>query len=293
MKLLSALMFVSLLSGCASVPPGHVVLAVDLSTSDDATRYSIIHGGRYWPALSPNNDYYEIPVMEQRQVWTQTPSEGNPVDESISFAGKDGQAVNVDLGVGYQLEGDDKSIEDMVRKYGPVLHTTIDGRVRDSVRNSLNLCASEFTVEQIYGEQKGTVMDCALKRVNDEYSPFGLSITRLTLNSAVRLPAVVQTAMEAANAAVQNANQVQNEVATAKAQAEKDVAQAQGEADSITVRAKAQAEANRLLAESITPGLIELKRIEVQQTQADKWSGILPTTVLGDSVPMLDLSQGK
>jgi regulator of protease activity HflC (stomatin/prohibitin superfamily) len=291
MKRLLPLLLLGLgaLTGCNSVPPGHVVMAVDLSTSDDASRYSIIHGGRYWPGVSPNTDYYEIPVMEQRSVWSATPGEGHPIDESISFAGVDGQVVNVDIGLGYQLNPDDAAIEGMVRKYGPVLHTTIDGRVRDTVRNSLNICAGTYTVEQIYGADKGELLNCALEKTNAEYEPNGLKITRLTLNSEVRLPPKIKVAMESANAATQQANQASNEVAVATAEGQKRVAAATADAQSITVTAQAQAEANRILAASITPELIKLKEIEVQRAQAEKWNGVLPTTVMGGATPFVQL----
>jgi len=51
-------------------------------------------------------------------------------------------------------------------------------------------------------------------------------------------------------------------VLTAEAETQKKIASADGEAESILRVAKAQAEANRLLAESLTTQLVELKRIE-------------------------------
>ena len=287
-----SMLLLTSLSGCASITPGSVVLQVNLTTTEDADRYTVIHGGRYWPGLSPGYEFYDIPVMEQRSVWSRDISEGNPVDESVSFAGKDGQAVNADIGIGYQVNPDDQALISMVRKYGPNLSIVIDGRVRDSTRNSLNRCASTFTVEQIYGEQKGAILDCALKELQTEYNPNGLGITRLTLNSDIRLPASIKTAMESANAATQKAIQSRNEVDSTRAEGEKAVAAAQAQAEATRIRSEAEAAANKVLAESITPTLLELKRLEVQKAQAEKWNGQLPTTVLGgDSIPMIQLGK--
>lgn len=60
------------------------------------------------------------------------------------------------------------------------------------------------------------------------------------------------------------------QVAVAEGAARSAEAQARGEAAAITLRAKAQAEANRILAESITPALIEYEKMR-------RWNGMLPT----------------
>lgn len=277
----------ALLTACSTVPPGAVVLADNVAAATQAERFTVIRGGRYWPGV--NTNYYELPIREQRSVWAQALTEGNPTDDSITFAGKDGQPVNCDVAVGYALVESDQAIIDMVMTYGPALDATIDGRVRDSVRSSLNMCASTMAVEQIYGDQKGPLFECALARVQAEYGPKGLNIVRLTLNSEVRLPDRVREAMEAANAATQQAIQVRNEVEKTRAEGEKRVAAAQAEAEATRVRAEAEAAANRLLTESLTPAVLESRRLEVQAQIAAKWNGALPATMMGESVPLLTL----
>lgn len=66
------------------------------------------------------------------------------------------------------------------------------------------------------------------------------------------------------------------------AQAEADVAriQAEAEAYAVEVNAEAQAEANKKLATSITQNLIDY-------TYANNWDGELPSTILGDNIPII------
>lgn len=82
--------------------------------------------------------------------------------------------------------------------------------------------------------------------------------------------------------ATQQAQQRENEVRTAEAEAKKKFAAAEGQAKSILKVAKAQAEANKLLADSISPELVQYKSIE-------KWNGILPTMMAGDAIPMINM----
>ncbi|EJX06519.1 Band 7 protein [gut metagenome] len=91
------------------------------------------------------------------------------------------------------------------------------------------------------------------------------------IQSSVKPNEVLQAAIDAKNTAVQNALKVENEKKAAIAEAEKVVAAAKGKAD-----------ANRILQQSITPELIQLKAVE-------KWDGKLPLSTGGNSVPFLQL----
>lgn len=76
------------------------------------------------------------------------------------------------------------------------------------------------------------------------------------------------------------ANEAEIKVAEAKAQADLKKAQAQkaiaeAEAEAIKVKAEAEAAANKILAESITPELLD-------KIMAENWDGKLPDTYVGD-----------
>lgn len=58
------------------------------------------------------------------------------------------------------------------------------------------------------------------------------------------------------------------------------IAQAKGKAESVRLESLA-------LRENMN--ILELRRIEVAKIQAERWDGVLPTTVLGNTVPMLNL----
>lgn len=280
------LLALTLLSACATATPGTVLLSVNKAANDD-NRYSVIHGGWVCDICRPTVDFYSIPTTEQRVVWAASENEGGKRDESITFNGKDGQPVNVDMAIGYQVSTDDDLIVKLVQTYGLDISSTIHGRVRDSVRSQMNTCAGHMSVEDIYGEKKAELIQCVHDAVSAEYAPNGLVVTRLTLNSEIRLPQAVKEAMTSATAATQNATRVQNEVALTRAEGEKRVTAAQAEAEAILTKAKAEAEANRVISASLSPELIELRRIEVQRAQAEKWNGQLPSTVMGGEVPML------
>ena len=110
---------------------------------------------------------------------------------------------------------------------------------------------------------------------------------------AIRVPPTVTAAIEAKIEANQRATQRENEVREAEAAANKSVAEAEGARQVKIKQAEGEAEANRKLAQSITPQLIQWRKLEIQQTEANKWNGTLPTTVLGGSgaIPLINIGK--
>ena len=84
-------------------------------------------------------------------------------------------------------------------------------------------------------------------------------------------------------AAQQQAQQAEYELQRQQMLAKAAVAEAEGKAQSLLVQAKAQAEANEILNKTLTPMLIENKKIE-------KWDGVLPK-ITGNSIPMINMTE--
>jgi regulator of protease activity HflC (stomatin/prohibitin superfamily) len=123
----------------------------------------------------------------------------------------------------------------------------------------------------------------------------GVIIDQFGLIGAPRPPAQIQQAINAKAQAQQLSQQKENELKQAEADARKVVAkaegdalamkaEAEGEANAIKLRADANALSNRKLSESITPGLLELKRLE-------KWNGELPYINGGSTNPFISIEK--
>lgn len=84
------------------------------------------------------------------------------------------------------------------------------------------------------------------------------------------------------------------ETKEAKIKSDAEIARKKQEAEAAAEReriaAEAEAESNKKIAESLTPELIELKRIDVERVQAESIGNWRPSVVGGNSVPMLDIN---
>src|SRR5947199_304689 len=76
--------------------------------------------------------------------------------------------------------------------------------------------------------------------------------------------------------AITEAERARNQLAVTQAEVAKTVAQAEGDAKSAIERARGEAESNRLRQASITPQLLELKRLENERARIEKWNGDVP-----------------
>ncbi|WP_438495044.1 prohibitin family protein [Paenibacillus sp. IHBB 3054] len=83
--------------------------------------------------------------------------------------------------------------------------------------------------------------------------------------------------IEAKQVAQQQALKAENDLRRVEIEAKQKIAQAQAEAESL-----------RLKKQEVTPELVQLKQIEVQEKALEKWNGVLPS-VTGGATPFVDI----
>ncbi|MNO89736.1 FtsH protease regulator HflK [compost metagenome] len=83
--------------------------------------------------------------------------------------------------------------------------------------------------------------------------------------------------IEAKQVAQQQALKAENDLRRIEIEAKQKIAQAQAEAESL-----------RLKKQEVTPELVQLKQIEVQEKALEKWNGVLPS-VTGGATPFVDV----
>jgi regulator of protease activity HflC (stomatin/prohibitin superfamily) len=159
------------------------------------------------------------------------------------------------------------------------------GILGDIVRNSLNEVASTYVVEDIYGEGKAEFLHKVEAMIQTKVSPVGVTVQQFGFIGAARGPQVIATAVTAKAQAIQQAEGARNELATT--QAAKKIAEAEGDAKSMVTRAQGEADANRIRQNSLTPQLLDLRRIENSRALIDKWNGQLPTVESGQGSGMM------
>jgi regulator of protease activity HflC (stomatin/prohibitin superfamily) len=269
-----------LAGGCTRIGPGYGGIKVSNAGTERGVSPDAITTG--WVFFVPGfSTVYEWPLFVQQVTLTANVHEGNPIDESISFTNADNMEIRGDISFAYHL--DRAKLPKFFEKFRTDdMKSFSHGYMRSLIRDKFNDVGGRYKVEQIMGDN-GPFIREVKAAVQKDLDEFGVVLeAQFGFIGAPRPPKAVVDMINSKVAAVQLAQQKQNELVQAQADAAKAVAYAEGQARSITVTAKAQADANRILSESLTPSLIELKRIE-------KWNGVYPLSVGGGALPMLPL----
>jgi regulator of protease activity HflC (stomatin/prohibitin superfamily) len=286
--LIALFVFFNYVAAITRIGAGYTGVEILLSGSQRGPSEIPIRTG--WVFYSPlRSQIIEFPTYVQTVKWTRDLNEGHAINEEMSFNSKEGMEIYSDVSLSYAI--DPQKVPDFYLKYRvSELDGFTHGILRDIVRNSLNEVASTFTIEQIYGEEKADFLHKVQALIQEKVAPVGVGIQQFGFIGAPRVPDVIAQAITAKAQAIQHAEQARNELAETQAQAAKQIAQADGEAKSAVTRAQGEAEANRIRQTSITPQLLELRRLENQRALVDKWNGQLPTVeTSGSSGMMLQL----
>lgn len=259
---------------------GYIGIEINLAGSQRGASEIPIRTG--WVFYSPlRSQIVEYPTFVQTVKWTSDVNEGHPFNEELVFNSKEGQEVRADVSLSYAI--DPAKIPDFYVKYrNDDLERFTHGILKDIVRNSLNEVASVYTLEDIYGENKAHFLTETRQKVQAVVEPVGVQIQQFGFIGKPRFTATIEQAITQKTQAITDAERARNQLAVTQAEVAKTVAEAEGEAKSAIERARGEAEANRLRQASITPQLLEWKRLENQRAFVDRWNGELPRTVLGD-----------
>lgn len=264
-----AIVFATVLSftSCSKVEAGYVGVKVDLLGSDKGVQTEVLGVGRYW--IGMNEELYTFPTYQVNYVYTREETEGSPANEEFTFQTNEGMICSADLGLSMHFEA--SQVSKMFQTYRKGEDEIRGVVVRMKIRNALNRVSSTMPVEYVYGEGKGKLIDSVELIIKKELEPTGIIIDDINLIGAIRIPPSIEEALNLKVKMTQDAQRAQNEVAKAKAEADIRTAKARGEADSKKILADGEAYYNRTVSGSLTPQIVEMKRLE-------KWNGVYPQT---------------
>ncbi|WP_263416977.1 SPFH domain-containing protein [Terriglobus albidus] len=280
-------LFFSYIVSVTRIGAGYEGVEISLSGSQRGAQEIPIRTG--WVFYSPlKSQIVEFPTFVQTVKWTQDAHEGSATNEQMSFNSKEGMEIYADVSLSYAI--DPPRVPDFYVKYRVNdLTRFTHGILRDVVRNSLNEVASTYTVEEIYGERKAEFLHKVQELIQQKMDPVGVGIQQFGFIGAPPVPSVIASAITAKAQAIQSAERARNELAETQAEAAKQIAAAEGEAKSSVTRAQGEAEANRIRQTSITPQLLELRKLENQRALIERWNGQLPSVQTGNGQMLMEL----
>jgi len=219
--------------------------------------------------------------------------------EDADGSTSDTQPVKVSLTVRYSIATD--KVAEVYEKYSH--NGDLSSYVQTATQEVFKAVTARYSAPDLIGERAKVSSDINAA-LRDKLALYGAAV----INIDMRNFSFSQSYMSAINDKVTQEQlrlgaenklktveaEQKQKVAIAEAEASARRAQADGEAYANLTVATAQAEAlkvqNAALAQS--KEVLELRRIEVEQTKAQKWNGVLPTAIYaGAPIPFLDVSK--
>jgi regulator of protease activity HflC (stomatin/prohibitin superfamily) len=227
--------------------------------------------GPGWHFTSPVGGRVEkFSTRLQQTSMLRSSAEGDrATDDSIETASSEGATLSVDLTVNYRLaKADAVKLFNTIRNADDLRERIVRPTVRSVTRDVF----AAYKAREAITSKRGEIQQRITARLNERLETQGILIETVDVRE-LYLPTNLQDQVNqaiAAEAASQKATierkQKETEAETARLVAEKTAEQlrisAKGEADAKTISASAEATANKVIAESLTPELIQLRQIE-------------------------------
>lgn len=178
---------------------------------------------------------------------------------------KDLQDITMNVSVNYcvNVEKASELYKTVGTKYQDIILTPI-------LADTIKTVSAEYTAEETV-TKRAELSSKIYEKLNERLNEQGISIVNVNIIN-LNFSEAYNQAIEEKQIATQRTLTAQQELETAKVEAEKKVVEAQGTAD-----------ANKILNESLNESNLQKQAIE-------KWNGVLPATMVGDTIPFLNLN---
>ena len=279
------------------VPTGHVGVVYNMNGGVDG---EVLTQG--WHMVSPTKKVTTYSIGIEQSYLTASNKGDSKNDESFSTPTADGKSLTVDLEFSYRFD----------EACSTNTFTRFKGQSGEDVKNTFikpkmiawtQEVTAKYPVTDVFGDKRQELNEALDIYLKEKFVPYGIVIDTVNFTN-IATDEETQAAIQKKVTAQQEMELAEIESKTAKIQAEKDkeVAliaaqkdkekaeieaemlkiEAEGKAQAEMIAAEAQAEANRKIAASLTPELIE--KIKYEQ-----WNGELPT-VQGDTATIVDIT---
>lgn len=208
----------------------------------------------------------DFPISQQQLVLSNNAADFNEKKlekDTHVDAPADGGMVKMNMTINYNFIPE--KVTGLYEKFnGMDGDQIVESKVKNSILAYIKEVTPKFSVMDIYSTKRAEIGQEITKYLNEKLQDeYGMNISSALIID-VQLDKELQKKVQAKEQAKQDAEKAELDKQTALAQAETDKVKAEAEAAVAIEKARGQAEANRLLSESITLELIQMKEAEAR-----------------------------
>jgi regulator of protease activity HflC (stomatin/prohibitin superfamily) len=210
--------------------------------------------------------------------------------ENAEGSTSDTQPVKVSLTVRYSIATD--RVAEVFEKYSH--DGNLSSYVQTATQEIFKAVTARYTAPDLIA-QRSKVSNDIYAALREKLSLYGAQVINIDMRNFAFSDSYMhainekvtqeQLRLGAENKLLTVESEQKQQVAIAEAHASAVKAEADGNAYAILKNAAAQADALKVQGEAIAanPNVLELRRIDVEMTRANKWDGVLPTQMFGSA----------
>lgn len=268
------------------VPAGYVGVVYNMSGGVDG---EVLTQG--WHLVSPTKKVTTYSIGIEQSYLTSDDKGDSKEDESFSIPTSDGKTVRVNLEFSYRFD-EARVAQTFVTFKGKSGETIKDTFIKPKVIAWTQEVSANYPVTDIFGDKRTAInaeLDTYLKEKFDQYGIIidTVNFTDISVDNetaaAIQKKVTAQQELELANIEAQTAKiQAEKDKQVAEVAAEQAIVEANASAEVVRIEAEAEANANKVIAASLTPELIEKLKYE-------QWNGEVPkVTTSGGTIIGVD-----
>lgn len=284
--------------GCTvRIPAGYVGIVYDMN---GGVGDEVLTQG--WKFVAPTKKVTTYTAGLEQSGLTAGSTQDSRGDESFNIPTSDGKTVRVSLEFSYRFDTE-RIAETFVMFKGKSGEEIKDTFIKPKIMAWTQEVSANHPVADIFGDQRTAINNELDVHLENKFYEYGIIIDTVNFTdisvddetaAAIQQKVNAQQAQELAKIQAEtdriNANK-DKEIARIAAEKEKEVASiaaekqiitAQAQADALLIQAEAEADANKKIASSLTPELIEM-------TKYERWDGVLPKVSGGSSANLVNV----
>jgi len=201
------------------------------------------------------------PVAFRTYTLSAIADEGNKHgDDSVKLTTQDNQHLRQNLSVSYSvIKGRAAEVYDNFK--GAEIEEIEGTFIRQAIKTAAGLVSTQYDILDLYGAKKPEFQDKVRVGLEKILEPKGFQVVAVNLGEAY-LPDSIEANIRAKNEAEIARQKAETVLRTKEVEARQKIVDARAAADAAIIKAKAEAEANKLVAQSLTPELVKLRSIE-------------------------------
>ena len=216
-------------------------------------------------------------ILEMSKTAVQEDTREIIYDAPVSILTKDNLNIPVDITIAYKLN---KVCAPLIRTtYGKDIiwdNKIIFPKAKDVVRSVISKDADVYKLNQNRDKYTVEIQSELTKQIDVMLGQPGcIEIDAVSIKD-MKIP-------DSLNESILRKQKMEEEVRISQLEVEKIKAQAQAEIE----KNKGIAQAQEILTKSLTPALIEWKKLEVEQLKVEKWNGVTPTHILNQDATLM------